>query len=93
MTDHKSLPVSGYRPQSDEKVSLVNENKRLEEGMLRQLDKMKDMGTSVDQRWLATGRTQLEKAFMSINRAVFQPERVKLPEDMPTTFDDGPTAA
>jgi hypothetical protein len=34
-----------------------------------------------DQRWLAIGRTQLQEAFMSINRAVFQPQRIALPED------------
>jgi hypothetical protein len=36
---------------------------------------------NVDQRWLAIGRTHIEEAFMAINRAVFQPQRVKLPED------------
>lgn len=77
--DHKGLPVSGYKPQSAENVALVNEMKQLEERVLRKLDDMQ--GMNVDPRWLATGRTQLEKAFMSINRAVFQPGRVVLPED------------
>ena len=76
---HDGLPVSGYKPQSAENIALVNEMKQLEERVLRKLDEMRGMG--VDQRWLATGRTQLEKAFMSINRAVFQPGRVILPED------------
>lgn len=89
MTEHNGLPVSGYRPQQEENVKLVNENKALEERVLRQLDRMKDMGTSIDQRHLAIGRTAIESAFMSINRAVFQPGRVALPEDK----DDGPTAA
>lgn len=77
---HDGLPVSGYRPQSAENVALVNEMKQLEERVLRKLDEMKGMG--VDQRWLATGRTQLEKAFMSINRSVFQPSRVMLDEEI-----------
>lgn len=80
MTEHTGLPVAGYKPQSDDKVALVNQNKVLEERVLRVLDDLKQR-TGVDQRWLATGRTQLEKAFMSINRAVFQPGRVSLPED------------
>lgn len=79
-TQHTGLPVSGYRPQSEAAVALVNRFKRKEEELLRDLDAMKG-DDSVDQRWLATGRTQLEKAFMSINRSVFKPGRVSLPED------------
>lgn len=74
------LPVSGYKPQSDDRVATVNVNKALEERVLRQLDEMKADAT-VDQRWLAIGRTAIEKGFMAVNRAVFQPGRVKLPED------------
>lgn len=80
MTQHNGLPVSGYKPQSDTKVAAVNVNKQHEERILRVLDDLRN-DPSVDQRWLATGRTQLEKAFMSINRAIFQPGRVTLPED------------
>lgn len=32
-------------------------------------------------RMLAVGRTQLQLAFMALNRAVFRPGRVTLPED------------
>lgn len=77
MTDHKTLPVPGYTDQSAARVALVVQNKRLEEQILRQLDSMK-ASEQVDQRWLAIGRTQLEQAFMAINRAVFQPQRANL---------------
>lgn len=77
MTDHKPLPVSGYTAQSDDKVATVNINKQIEEQVLQRLDALKEM-PSVDQRWLQAGRTGIEKAFMAINRAVFQPQRVKL---------------
>lgn len=80
MTEHKGLPVSGYQPQSDAKVSLVNENKKAEELVLRLLDKLKD-APSIDQRWLAIGRTSIEQGFMAVNRAVFQPSRIALPND------------
>lgn len=79
MTEHKPLPVAGYTAQSDSRVEMVNDNKALEERVLRRLDEMKAL--NVDQRWLAIGRTHIEEAFMAINRAVFQPQRVKLPED------------
>jgi hypothetical protein len=81
MTEHTGLPVSGYRPQTSGNVHLVNRNKEVEERTLRLLDELRDCGGEVDQRWLAIGRTHIEQGFMAINRAIFQPERVKLPED------------
>jgi hypothetical protein len=75
MTDHKPLPVAGYTTQPDAKVTAVNENKQLEETVLKRLDALKEH-TDVDQRWLAIGRTHIEQAFMSINRAVFKPQRL-----------------
>jgi hypothetical protein len=32
-------------------------------------------------RWLAIGKTDIEKGFMAVNRSVFRPSRVALPED------------
>ena len=74
------IPVAGYTAQSDSRVELVNDNKRLEERVLRRLDELAALSTT-DKRWLAIGRTHIEQAFMAINRAVFQPQRVSLPED------------
>ena len=79
---HRGLPVSGYVDQGADKVALVNENKALEEMVLRQFDKLAQLPAgTVDGRWFAIGRTGIEQAFMALNRAVFQPTRVKLPED------------
>lgn len=75
MTDHKPLPVAGYTTQSDDKVATVNENKQLEETILKRLDALK-ANSDIDQRWLAIGRTHVEEAFMAINRAVFKPQRL-----------------
>lgn len=74
---NSALPVAGYKSQSDDNVALVNRNKEIEERVLRILDELKGL-PGVDQRWLATGRTDIEKGFMSVNRAVFQPGRAKL---------------
>lgn len=83
------LPVAGYKAQSAENVQLVNGFKADEERILRKLDQLSQLGhfhegpgpAPVDLRWLQIGRTDLERAFMAINRAVFQPGRVELPED------------
>jgi hypothetical protein len=81
LTDHTPLPVSGYTAQSQAKVDEVNINKRLEEVVLRRLDDLNGMSPDfVDGRWLATGRRHVEQAFMEINRAIFQPARVKIDE-------------
>jgi hypothetical protein len=76
---HAGLSVAGYRPQTSEAVGLVNANKVGEEHLLRQLDVLKTK--DVDQRWLSIARTHIEEGFMALNRAIFKPERVKLPED------------
>lgn len=92
MAEHNGLPVAGYRPQSDEAVKLVNGSKQVEEIILRFIDQLAEMKgpaasnkypseLTVDQRWLAIGRTHIEQGFMAINRAVFKPSRVKLDAD------------
>lgn len=79
---HQGLPVAGYRPQSDEKVALVNENKELEERILRQMDRLAALPAgTVDPRWFSIGRTAIENGFMALNRSIFQPGRARLPED------------
>jgi hypothetical protein len=80
MTDHQALPVEGYRPQPQAAVDLVNFHKTEEEKLLRHLDSL-TQSIAIDKRWLAIGRTHLEQAFMAINRAVFKPDRAKLPDD------------
>lgn len=81
MIEHSGLPVHGYKSQSERNVGIVNANKIHEEEMLRVIDGLAKLD-GVDQRWLAIGRTNLEQAFMAINRAVFRPGRVSLPSDV-----------
>lgn len=85
--------VEDYTPQPDAKVALVNEFKQDEERLLRKLDELRlrpgspdcDVNvfgaTITDQCWLAIARTHFQEGFMALNRAVFQPQRIKLPED------------
>lgn len=80
MTDHTGLPVAGYKPKGDDKVAIVNLNKELEERILRQIETLQIDGIH-DPRMLATAFTGIQQAFMWLNRAVFRPGRVDLPED------------
>lgn len=77
MDKHEGLPVHGYRPQSGQAVELVNQNKQAEEWVLRLLDVYAGEA-SIDQRWLAIGRTHIEQGFMAVNRAIFRPARVNV---------------
>ena len=73
------LPVAGYKPtQPQWALDLVNENKVLEEKVLRQIDRHVRNRDSVeiDQRAVALARTAVQDAFMWLNRAVFQPQRI-----------------
>ena len=80
MSTHAGLPVAGYQPQTDDKVQTVNRSKEIEERALRHLDSLRDRA-DVDQRMVSIAFTGIQEAFMWANRAVFQPSRVKLPED------------
>lgn len=80
MTDHKGLPVKGYTDQPEVKINIVNQHKVMEEEVLRRMDRLKDID-GIDGRWLAIARTNIEQGFMALNRAVFQPQRIQLPED------------
>ncbi len=80
MSDHAAPPVHGYKPISQLKLDMVNKNKIIEEQTLRLLDDL-NHSSNVDKRWLAIGRTHLEQAWMAINRSIFQPDRVQLPNE------------
>ena len=91
MTDtvHPPMPVAGYTPQTQSNVELANEGKVLEERYLRWLDKLGGHnpggGTTpvCDPRCIAVARTHMQETAMWAIRAIFQPQRIKLPEDVP----------
>ena len=70
------MQIKGYRELDDLNVLLVNQNKELEEKVLRRLDDLFAC-PDYDKRWLAIGRTHIEQGFMAINRAIMQPQRLK----------------
>lgn len=72
--------IDGYPLETDDKVDDVNHGKAMEERCLRWLDTLKE-DESVDQRWLAIGRTHMEQAWMAVTRSIMKPGRVTLPGD------------
>jgi hypothetical protein len=69
--------VAGYRPLEQTAVALVNQNKRMEEYILRRIEELQKR-SDTDKRMLAKGFTDVQQAFMWINRAIFKPERIEL---------------
>jgi hypothetical protein len=76
-TNPNVTPVVGYVPQPQWKLDEVNTSKRLEEALLQRMESyLQD--PEIDKRWVAIARTHIEQGFMALNRAILQPERVKL---------------
>jgi hypothetical protein len=89
MTTHAPMPVAGYTAQSQANIDLANEGKQLEERMLRYIERVEKYAeTDPDtvkigerKRLAAVGRTQMQLGWMMVIRAIFNPQRIKLPED------------
>lgn len=82
----KAPPIAGYTDQTEANKKLVNLNKEVEEKLLRVLDTYMTMD-AIDKRWTAIAKTHLEQGFMAMNRAVFKPQRISLPEDQKNDND------
>lgn len=65
--------VKGYRELSEEEISLMNEGKALATKVGEYIDKLNSI-EATDKRWVAISKTELQVGFMSIIRAVAQPE-------------------
>lgn len=77
---HQPLPVHGYTAQDTDTVKLVNKIKVHEERILQAIDAL-HRDTSVDLRWLAIARTDLQKGYMALVRSIFNPGRFNIPDD------------
>ena len=64
--------IKGYRDLSQQEIDLMNEGKALAEQVGLYIDKLQDLD-STDKRWVATGKTDLQKGFMSAIRSIAQP--------------------
>ena len=76
---HSGLPVAGYDKKVEQwKIDMVNENKVLEEKVLRRVDEHVRNRDSqeIDQASVQIARRHVEDAFYRLNRAVMQPKRI-----------------
>lgn len=76
-----SPSIAGYRQLAPGDIHLANQNKQLEELVLRQLEKVAKTD-GVDGRFVAIAKTHIQEGFMALNRAIFQPGRLLGPIDV-----------
>lgn len=65
--------IKGYRDLTEQEIALMNKAKELAVQVGELVEEVK--GTEgIDQRWAAEGKTDLQKGFMSLIRAIARPE-------------------
>lgn len=72
MVDNQHRKISGYRDLSEAELGTINGIKEIGQTIGDLFELMHD-ADSVDQRWLAIAKTDLQKGFMAWIRAVTKP--------------------
>jgi hypothetical protein len=75
----QGLPVAGYAKNVEQwKIDMVNENKLLEEKVLRRVDAhvLERGDDRIDGASVQLARRHVEDAFYRLNRAIMQPKRI-----------------
>ena len=72
MVDNQHKQIKGYRDLSIEEIALMNKVKAKGEELAELLEEIKANPT-IDQRWLAIGKTDLQTGLMAVTRSIAQP--------------------
>lgn len=72
MIDNQHKQIKGYRDLSENEITLMNDAKSKAEDIGKLIDVLAE-NSSIDKRWLAIAKTDLQKGFMSLIRAIAQP--------------------
>lgn len=70
--DNQHKQIKGYRDLSQQEIDMMNDSKIIAAGVGEFLDKLA-VCDSIDKRWLAIAKTDLQKGFMSLVRSIAQP--------------------
>lgn len=70
--ENQHRKIKGYRELSPEEIALMNTSKELA-AAVGALVEVLEKTEGLDQRWLAIGKTDLQKGFMSVVRSIAQP--------------------
>ncbi len=72
MVENQHQKIKGYRDLSEDEIALMNQAKGNAENIGKLCDVLNDL-PSIDKRWLAIARTDLQKGFMALVRSIAQP--------------------
>ncbi len=70
--ENQHQKITGYRELSEGDIGLMNEVKALAEKTGQLLAVLENL-TETDMRWLNIGKTDLQKGFMALTRAIAKP--------------------
>jgi hypothetical protein len=65
--------IKGYRDLTPEEIGLMNDIKAKAEEVGALVERVAQLAET-DKRWVAVGKTDLQKGFMALTRAVARPE-------------------
>jgi len=78
--DNQHRMITGYRELSEDEIASMNDVKRTECDLMVFIQEQFDIGNA-DPRWLAIARTDLQKAFMCLGRAIARPDGYPEPKE------------
>lgn len=70
--ENQHKKIKGYRDLSQQEIDDMNESKELAAQVGNLIEKLESID-SIDKRWLAIAKTDLQKGFMSLVRSIAQP--------------------
>jgi hypothetical protein len=70
--DNQHQHIKGYRDLSEAEIALMNKVKAIAEDVGHLVDEMADL-PGADGRWVAIGKTDLQKGFMALVRSIARP--------------------
>lgn len=70
--DNQHQHIKGYRDLTSQEIAMMNDAKNKAEDIGKLIDVLGDM-PDIDKRWLAIAKTDLQKGFMSLVRAIARP--------------------
>ncbi len=71
--DNQHRKIKGYRELDEVQISAMNGVKELASSVGSLIGAM-SANPNIDQRWLAIGKTDLQKGFMSVIRSITKPD-------------------
>lgn len=72
--DNQHRKIKGYRELSQDEIDLMNAIKGLGPSLEAVVEMLRERPTTIDQRWVSIGATDLQTGLMALTRAVAQPD-------------------